>query len=91
MTEKKLKAQYESGIESFVKNTIAGGAEMEEELETKYIKLCKKIFDDMKYDVTSSKSTKNGGYEVTVEYQVSDVWTKYIEFIIGILCQPNRY
>ena len=88
-TEKQLKAQYESGIESFVKNTIAGGAEMDEKLEDKYIKLCKKIFDDMKYDVTSSKSTKNG-HEVTVEYQVSDVWTKYIELSDSVTKKINE-
>lgn len=76
-TEKQLKAQYEAGVTSFVKNTIAGGVEMDAELEEKYVTLCKKIFDDMKYKVKGYQ-TVDGGYEVTVEYQTADVLQKYV-------------
>lgn len=78
-TEKELLAQYEAGITSFAKNSIAGGVSMEQELEDKYVALCKDIFAGMQYKVKSAKKTGNGKYEVTVEYRASDIIRRFVE------------
>ncbi len=77
-TEDKLYEQYEAGIASFVKNSITGGAEIDEELQGKYIELCKKVFGAMKYEVKDAKDSKDGGYEVTVSYKPINVFTNFI-------------
>lgn len=77
-TEDKLYEQYEAGIASFVQNSITSGVELDEELQGKYIELCKKVFAAMKYDVKEAKDVEGGGYEVTVSYQPSNVFTNFI-------------
>lgn len=77
-TEDTLYKQYEAGITSFVKNSIANGVEMDEELEGKYIELCKKVFGAMKYEIKEAKEAEKGGFEVTVSYQPSNVFTNFI-------------
>ena len=77
-TEKQLLEQYKAGIESFVRNSITSGAELDEELQDKYIALCTKIFQSMKYDVEEAKDAKDGGYEVTVSYKPANVFTNFI-------------
>lgn len=71
--EIQLYTQYENGIKNFAKNSLANGVAMDQELEEKYVALCKKIFADMKYSVKDDKRSDDGGYEVTVQYQTSDV------------------
>ena len=80
-TEETLYKQYEAGIISFVKNSIANGVEMDQELEQKYVELCKKVFGDMKYQIQEAKDTEDGGYEVTVSYNPVNVFTQFIEKI----------
>lgn len=77
-TEDKLYEQYEAGIQSFVKNSITSGVELDEELEGKYVELCKKVFGAMKYEVKEAKALDGDGYKVTVSYQTSDVFTNFI-------------
>ena len=77
-TEDKLREQYEAGIASFVKNSITSGVELDEELQGKYIELCKKVFGAMKYDVKDAKDVEGGGYEVTVSYKPANVFTNFI-------------
>lgn len=77
-TEETLYKQYEEGIISFVKNSIANGVEMDEELEGKYIALCKKVFGAMKYEIKEAKDAEEDGFEVTVSYQPSNVFTNFI-------------
>lgn len=77
-TEETLYKQYEAGITSFVKNSIANGVEMDQELETKYVALCKDIFSAMKYEVKEAKDVEDGGFEVTISYQPSNVFTSFI-------------
>ncbi len=77
-TEKQLRVQYEAGITSFVKNSITSGVEVDEELQRKYVDLCKKVFGAMKYEVEEAKEAKDGGYEVTVSYKPADVFTNFI-------------
>lgn len=76
-TTETLEEQYEAGIKSFVKNSIAGGIELDEELEGKYVELCKKVFASMKYEIKDAKKT-NKGYEVTVNYQPSNIFENFI-------------
>lgn len=77
-TQDKLYEQYEAGIASFVKNSITGGAEIDKELQEKYIELCKKVFGAMKYEVKGAKDSKDGGYEVTVSYKPANVFSNLI-------------
>lgn len=77
-TEETLYKQYEAGITSFVKNSIANGVEMDQELEQKYVELCKKVFGVMKYQIQEAKNTEDGGYEVTVSYNPTNVFTQFI-------------
>ena len=77
-TEEQLRAQYEAGITSFVKNSIASGVELEDELQGKYVELCKKVFGAMKYEVKEAKDAKDGGFEVTVSYKPANVFTNFI-------------
>lgn len=77
-TEDKLYAQYEAGITSFVTNSLTSGAELDEELQEKYVELCKKVFAAMKYEVEEAKEGKDGGYEVTVSYKPANVFTNFI-------------
>ena len=77
-TEETLYKQYEAGIISFVKSSIANGVEMDQELEQKYVELCKKVFGVMKYQIQEAKVTEDGGYEVTVSYNPTNVFTQFI-------------
>ena len=77
-TEDKLYEQYEAGIASFVKSSITSGVELDEELEGKYLELCKKVFGAMKYEVEEAKDAKDGGYEVTVSYKPANVFSNFI-------------
>lgn len=77
-TEDKLYEQYEAGITSFVKNSITSGVELDEELQGKYIELCKKVFGAMKYNVVEAQDSKDGGYEVKVAYQPANIFNNFI-------------
>lgn len=77
-TEEALLAQYEAGIESFTKNTILQGTVVDKELEEKYIDLCKKIFDKMKYNVQEAEEINNNEFHVPVTYQPSNVLQLFV-------------
>ena len=77
-TEDGLYKQYEAGIVSFVKNSIANGVEMDDELEQKYVELCKKVFGDMKYQIKEANKTEDKGFEVKVSYNPVNVFTQFI-------------
>lgn len=77
-TEEALYAQYESGIESFAKNTLLDGAELDSELEAQYIDLCKKIFAKMEYSVQEAEKIKDGEFDVPVKYQPSNVLQLFV-------------
>ena len=50
-TEKELQMQYENMVKDFVQKRILPGMELDEEMEMKYISLCKKMLSKMKYEV----------------------------------------
>lgn len=77
-TEDALYAQYETGIESFVKNSLTSGTELTEDLKTRYIDLCKKVFASMKYEVQEAEKISDTEYQVPVAYQPSDVLKLFI-------------
>ncbi len=72
-----LRAQYEKGITSFAMNSLAGGVEMEPDLQAKYIALCKEIFADMKYTVIDHEKVDSQSYDVTVEYEPTDIISRF--------------
>lgn len=82
-TEETLRAQYEAGIESFVKKTILQGAELDKELEEQYIDLCKKIFDKMKYSVQEAEKVSDNEFHVPVTYQPSNVLQLFVTSAAG--------
>lgn len=77
-TEETLYAQYEAGVESFVKKTILQGAEVDAELEEKYIDLCKEIFAKMKYSVQEAEKVSDHEFSVPVTYQPSNVLQVFV-------------
>lgn len=82
-TEETLYAQYEAGVESFAKNTIFQGKEIDKELEEKYIDLCKKIFDKMKYSVQEAEKINDSEFHVPVTYQPSNVLQLFMASATG--------
>ena len=80
-TEEELMKQYEDGVTSFVKNNIINGVEVDAEKEAQFIELGKKIFASMKYEVTGVEKISNEEYVVKVNYEASDVFLKYIQYI----------
>ena len=82
-TEETLYAQYEAGVESFVKNTILQGKEINNELEEKYIDLCKKIFDKTKYSVREAEKISDKEFHVPVTYQPSNVLQLFVVSAAG--------
>lgn len=82
-TEDKLYEQYEAGIASFAENSILQGIQIEEEMKAEYkdkfTAVCKKIFASMKYEVLEATEKEDGdGFDVTVSYQPSNVFTNFI-------------
>lgn len=77
-TEEASYAQYEAGIESFVKNTFLNGSEIDSELEAQYIDLCKKIFAKMEYSVQEAEKVKDGEFDVPVTYRPSNVLQLFV-------------
>ncbi|MEE0884103.1 MAG: hypothetical protein U0L59_02610 [Faecalimonas sp.] len=82
-TEETLYAQYEAGVESFVKNTILQGKEINNELEEKYIDLCKKIFSKTKYSVQEAEKISDNEFHVPVTYQPSNVLQLFVASAAG--------
>lgn len=76
--EKALYRQYEEGIETFVANNITAGIEMDQELERKYVNLCKEIFCVMKYNVLEAEKISRKEYHVKVEFQPADVFGTFV-------------
>lgn len=78
-----LYEQYEAGITSFVENSILNGVQVDDELKGKYVEVGKKVFAGMKYEVQEATELEDGGFEVKVKYQVSDVFDKYVVAVEG--------
>lgn len=77
-TEEALYAQYEAGIESFAKNALLNGTELDSELEEKYVDLCKKIFAKMEYSVQEAEKVSDDEFNVPVKYRPSNVLQLFI-------------
>ena len=77
-TEEGLLIQYETGIKSFVRNSILNGVEVDEELEQKYVDLCKKIFAEMEYSVQKAEEINDNEFHVPVKYKPSNVLQLFI-------------
>ena len=73
--------QYDEGIESFVSDYITNGVEIDSELEKKFVDLCKEIFGAMKYQVNEAEKISRKEYDVSVEFQPSDVFLQFITSI----------
>ncbi len=81
MKKEELLKQYDEGINAFVADYITNGVEMDSELEEKFVELCKEIFDSMKYQVNEAEKISRKEYDVSVEFQPSDVFLQFIESI----------
>ncbi len=80
-TKKELLKQYNEGIEAFVADYIINGVEMDAELKGKFVELGKEIFSDMKYQVNEAEKISRKEYDVSVEFQPSDVFLQFIKAI----------
>lgn len=81
-SKEELTQQYEESVKTFAENIIINGIELEDGLKQQYIDLCKKIFESMKYDVKETEKISRKEYKVTVEYQASDVFQKFMDAIV---------
>ena len=79
--ESELMRQYEEGIESFVADHITNGVDVDEELERKFVNLCKEIFRTMKYSVGEAEKISRKEYDVKVEFQPVDIFQQFITAI----------
>lgn len=70
---------YEEQIEDFVENNITNDVEVSDELEKRYVDLCKEIFRKMKYNVKQARKENGHEYCVEVEYQPADVFARFVE------------
>lgn len=80
-TEEELLAQYEDGIESFVRGYIIGDAKMNEEERARYISLCKEIFNAAKFEVKEAEEISKKEYKVPVEYYATNVFAEFSESV----------
>lgn len=78
-TEEELTEQYEKGVVTFVENNITGGIAVDEELQKKYYDLGKKIFAELKFEVKEAERISRNEYRVPVEYQSTNLFTKFKE------------
>lgn len=81
VTEEELYQQYEAGVTSFVKNNVISGIIVDEQTELKFVELGKEIFKAMKFEVIAKEDVSNQESYVTVSYQPSDIFLKYIEYV----------
>ncbi len=80
-TEEELIAHYEDGVAAFVKSNVLSGVEVDEETEKKFVELGEKIFGAMKFDVETEEKISREEYKVTVSYETSDIFLKYVDLI----------
>lgn len=80
-TKEELTKQYEEGIEKFVSDYIINGVEVDEELKQKFIALGKEIFDSMKFTVNEAEKLNWKEYDVSVDFQSSDVLIQFVNAI----------
>lgn len=73
VTEEELTAQYEAGVSSFMKIIVSGEAELEPELEERYLTVCKNILAASKHEVQEAKKISDKEIEVPVTYRSSNV------------------
>ncbi len=76
LTEEAAKEQHEVMVSNFVDNVIASGLTLDEKQKEECVEISKKIFSEMKYDVKKSKKISDDEYQVTIEYQKTDVIAK---------------
>lgn len=76
-----LEEIYDTGIQVFVDTYLLGDMEVDSAYTTTYDRLMKEIFSVMRYEVGEAELVEKNIYEVTVEYQPVDVFTKFIPAI----------
>lgn len=76
LSEKEAKKQYEDLVSGFVTDMLARGLTLNEEQKEQCVKVAKKIFAGMKYEVQKSEKIGNDQYRVTVKYKKSDAVKK---------------
>lgn len=75
-----LEQEYEDRIAEFAEG-LTVGLEVSEPMQIRFNILCENIFRTMRYSIeTVEKSSKNV-YHVTVEYEPSDVFVKWTEYL----------
>lgn len=78
-TEKKLHEMHEESILTFAEQNITNEIEMNETQKARFLALCEKIFEVMKYNVLEAKETGDRCYEVPVEINPSDIFVRFQE------------
>lgn len=90
VTEEELTTQYEAGVLSFMKIIISGEAELEPDLEERYLSVCKKILAASKYEVQEAEKISDREIDVPVVYQPSNVLQLFKEAETGEITVMNE-
>lgn len=77
VTEESLLKQYQQSIDTFVANNITNEIDMTERKTAEFTELIKKVFSTMRYKVGEADKTGKKEFEVPVEIQPSDVFTRF--------------
>lgn len=75
-----LKKAYRENIEDFAEG-LTEGLEVSEATQLQFNMLCEDIFRRMRYQVGEAEKISSKEYRVTVEYEPSDVFVKWSEYL----------
>ena len=75
-----LEEEYEEYIASFAAG-LTEGLNVSDGMQLQFDMLCEEIFRSMRYNVESSEKVSRKEYRVRVEYEPSDVFVKWTEYL----------
>lgn len=78
--QSELKEEYEEYIATFAEG-LTDGLDVSEGMQIKFNALCEEIFRSMRYHAESSEKVSGKEYKVVVEYEPSDVFVKWAEYL----------
>lgn len=76
-----LEEEYEDDIASFAEN-LTEGLNVSDGMQIQFDMLCEEIFRSMRYNVESVEKVSRKEYRVIVEYEPSDVFVKWTEYLV---------
>ena len=78
--KRELEQEYEDRIAEFAEG-LTVGLEVSEPMQIRFNILCENIFRTMRYSIETVEKRSKNVYHVTVEYEPSDVFVKWTEYL----------